>query len=108
MLAEPPPDHASRLHCSDAALLAVALLRVWKETSIPRWTVRDLRATFQTHAVRAIEDGLLGVYDLTSGGVRCSRSVGSACLTLNRAAVRSTAGWRFESSQETCCDGQKL
>ena len=41
--------------------MAGSLSRVRKKTLMPSWTVHDFRTAFRTHAVRATEDGGLGV-----------------------------------------------
>ena len=54
----PSRAQAKRPHVTN---MAGSLRRVRRKTSIPGWTVHDFRTTFRTHAVRATEDGGLGV-----------------------------------------------
>ena len=50
----PSTDNARRHHLTT---LANSFAWVRKQASNPRWSVRDFRTTFRTHAVRAREGG---------------------------------------------------
>ncbi len=54
----PSREGAKRAHLTN---LGKALTRVRKESKIPHWTAHDFRATFRTHATRAVEDCGLGI-----------------------------------------------
>jgi integrase len=104
----PSRDRAKAPHLSN---FGKALIRIRRRSKLPHWTLHDFRTTFRTHAVRATEDGGLGVAgpvadavlghkEATLGFDRYTGDKDAYLLHEKREALRTWGAWIAKAVEE--------